>query len=133
MTGLTVLVVEDSLSNLRLVADLLSLTGHHAVTATSVAEAGAWLDANDPDLVLTDIKIPGGGGREVLEQIRGNPRTVAVPVVAVTAFAMRGDRERLLAMGFDGYISKPIDTRTFVASVVAYAPRPPSALGGGAS
>ena len=83
----------------------------------SVDEAKAVLGRERPNLVLLNLQIPGGGGELVLRGIRATPALESVPVVAFTAFAMRGNRERLLAAGFDGYIAKPIDVREFGPTV----------------
>lgn len=112
-----ILVVEDNALNRVLVHDILEYRGHEVALATSVDEALGHLAEARPDLVLLDIQIPGGGGEVVLRAIRGDPGLSSTPVIALTAFAMAGDRERLLQGGFDGYISKPIDTRTFGAEV----------------
>ena len=101
--------------------DLLEAHGVQVVEAVDAAEGCAWLadcaDGRTPALVLTDIQMPGGGGKRVLRAVREDARLCAVPVIAVTAQAMAGDADRLLAEGFDGYIGKPIDTRTFVDAV----------------
>jgi two-component system, cell cycle response regulator DivK len=118
---LRVLVVEDNDKNLKLVRDLLQFRGITATEARSGREA---LDAAAgccPHIVLLDIDLPDMPGTEVLEALRQVEGMAEVPVVAVTAYAMKGDAERLLASGFDGYIAKPIDVRTFVDTVVAQA------------
>ena len=106
--------------NLRLVRDILEYRGHHVDVATNVSEARVWLTGPPPDLVLLDVQIPGGGGALVLRELRTNLLWSTVPVLAVTALAMEGDRERLLASGFDGYLSKPIDTRSFGSVVESF-------------
>ena len=118
---LRVLVVEDNDKNLKLVRDLLQFRGITATEARSGREA---LDAAAgccPHIVLLDIDLPDMPGTEVLEALRLLEGMASVPVVAVTAYAMKGDAERLLAAGFDSYIAKPIDVRTFVDTVVAQA------------
>ncbi len=115
-----ILVVEDNPLNLRLVRDILEHRGHEIVTARSVPGARKRLEATLPDLVLLDIQLPGGGGEKLLEEIRGNPTLAHLPVVAVTALAMDGDRERLLRLGFDGYVRKPIDTRLFGPAIESF-------------
>ncbi|MBX3261848.1 MAG: response regulator [Labilithrix sp.] len=115
-----ILVVEDHPMNRLLVRDVLENRGHEIIEACSVGDAERALAARVPDLVLLDIQIPGGGGEAVLRSIRGSADTAHLPVVAVTAFAMAGDRARLLAAGFDGYVSKPIDTREFGPTVEAF-------------
>ena len=119
----TILVVEDHPLNLRLVRDILEYRGHRVESAGTVDEALAALAAGRPNLVLLDIQIPGGGGELVLATLREDPRLVGLPVIAVTAQAMSGDRERFLRQGFDGYISKPIDTRSFASTVESYLSR----------
>lgn len=113
MSGLRVLVVEDNAMNLRLVQAVLVHRGHTVIEATTVDEGRARLAASRPDVVLLDIHIPGGGGVVLLEEIRKSEALASLPVIAVTASAMSGDKERLLALGFDAYLSKPIDTRSF--------------------
>ena len=115
-----ILVVEDNPLNLRLLREVLEHRGHAVDAATSVKEASERLGASRPDLLLVDIQIPGGGGERLLREVRGDPSYAGLPVIAVTALAMAGDRQRLLELGFDGYFSKPIDTRAFGPAVEAY-------------
>lgn len=117
MSSLRILVVEDNASNRQLVREVLRIRGHEIVEAVDVPEGRACLREQVPDVVLLDVQIPGGGGELLLREIRELRSWSAVPVVAMTAFAMGGDRERFLAEGFDGYVSKPIDVRTFGAQV----------------
>jgi CheY-like chemotaxis protein len=119
----SILLVEDNPMNRILVRDILSRRGHEVIEASSVQQGRDRLAAAVPDVVLLDIQIPGGGGEVLLLAIRAEPRLAQVPVIAFTAYAMRGDRERFLAAGFDGYLSKPIDTRKFGAEVEAYVRR----------
>jgi CheY-like chemotaxis protein len=109
-----VVVVEDNARSRRLVRDLLDLNGFEVVEAESAEEGLQALQEQQVDLLLLDIQLPGMDGEAALKALRGDPAMAGLPVVAVTAYAMRGDEERLLAVGFDGYIAKPIDTRTFV-------------------
>lgn len=120
-----ILVVEDHPLNFKLVSDILEFRGHRVEGAASVAEARDALERARPDLVLLDIEIPGGGGLAVLVYIRATKVLADLPVIALTAFAMDGDRERLLAAGFDGYLSKPIDTREFGPIVESFLRAPP--------
>jgi len=115
-----ILIVEDNAMNLELVRDILDYRGHEVVVAKSVPEARDQLVRHRPDLLLLDIQIPGGGGEVLLREIRSDPTIARLPVIAVTALAMDGDRARLLAAGFDGYISKPIDTKTFGPTVESF-------------
>lgn len=106
----TVLVVEDNSLNRALLRDILEYGGHAVIEAGAVQDAWAALGGDPPDLVLLDVLIPGGGGEHLIQRIRGEARLARLPVVAVTALAMPGDRERLLRAGFDEYVSKPYDT-----------------------
>jgi two-component system cell cycle response regulator DivK len=113
------LVVEDNDKSLKLFCALLDLRGYRTVTACTVAEAIAAAIEHAPGLVLMDIQLPDGDGTAALSALRNDARTAEIPVVAVTAFAMPGDRERLLAAGFDGYVTKPINAHTFVDELLA--------------
>jgi CheY-like chemotaxis protein len=115
-----ILVVEDNPLNRQLVHDILELRGHTISEAATVDEACAALDRERPDLLLLDVQIPGGGGEAVIREVRQRPELASIPIVAVTSLAMPGDRERLLSIGFQGYLSKPIDTRTFGAAIESY-------------
>ena len=118
---LRVLVVEDNEKNLKLVRDLLHFRGIDAAEARSGREAIDAVTEIRPDIVLLDIDLPDMPGTDVLAALRLIDGTASIPVIAVTAYAMKGDAERLLASGFDGYISKPIDVRSFVDTVLAAA------------
>jgi CheY-like chemotaxis protein len=108
-----ILVVEDNERNLKLLRDVLEYAGYDVHTART-AEDGITLAVNEPpDLVLMDLQLPGIDGMEALRRLRESPRTADIPVVAVTAQAMKQDRERALRAGFDGYVEKPISVRTF--------------------
>jgi CheY-like chemotaxis protein len=117
-----ILVVEDNSLNRLLVHDLLELRGHEVIEAANVDEARSLLDLEHLDLLLLDVHIPGGGGEAVVREVRKRAELANLPIVAVTSLAMPGDRERLLGSGFQGYFSKPIDTRTFGPSIEAYLP-----------
>ena len=117
MSGRRILVVEDNPLNLKLVRDVLTAYGYEIVEAQT-GEDGVSLAADcAPDLVLMDLQLPGIDGYEALRRIRQDPRTGEVPVVALTAFAMREDRERTADAGFDGYLSKPISVRELPTQV----------------
>jgi CheY-like chemotaxis protein len=115
-----ILVVEDNPLNRLLVHDILELRGHAVVEAATVDEARTQLDRARPDLLLLDVQIPGGGGEAVIREVRQRAELADLPIIAVTSLAMPGDRERLLSIGFQGYLSKPIDTRTFGAAIEAF-------------
>lgn len=118
----TILLVEDTPANLALATKLLEAAGHR-VLAADTAEAGiALATAGRPDLVLLDLGLPDLDGWQALARIRADERSAGLRVVAFTAHAMVGDRERALAAGFDGYLSKPIEFATFVDSVTGYLP-----------
>jgi CheY-like chemotaxis protein len=115
-----VLIVEDNEKNLKLARDLLRVKGYRTVEAVDGGAGIALAAQFHPAIVLMDIQLPDMDGWEALHQLRANPSTADIPVVAVTAFAMEGDRERFLKGGFDGYITKPIDVRLFPSQVGAF-------------
>jgi len=115
--ALRILMVEDNALNAELARDLLEMGGHSVVVACDGADFRDWLARDPPDIVLMDLLLPDADGRELLGELRRVTRFDRVAVVALTAQALSGDAERLLAGGFDGVLNKPIDTRTFVASV----------------
>jgi CheY-like chemotaxis protein len=119
-TRARILIVEDNALNRMLLHDLLELRGHEVVEAATVDEARRALDAGRLDLLLLDVQIPGGGAEAVIRHARARADFAEIPIVAVTSLAMPGDRERLLGSGFQGYLSKPIDTRTFGSIVEAF-------------
>ena len=120
MTGAQILVVEDNDRNMRLFCDVLQASGYSTLEATTGESAVALAIDRGPDLVLMDIQLPDIDGIEALSRLRADDRTASVPVLALTAQAMEGDRERFLAAGFDGYLSKPVDIAEFVATVKRY-------------
>ena len=120
MTRPRILVVEDNDRNLKLVRDVLSHAGFDVVEARSGEQGVALAQEETPDLVLMDLGLPGIDGSESLRQLRATPSTAAVPVVAVTAYAMPEDRERTRQAGFDGFLTKPIDIRALPDQVRGY-------------
>lgn len=113
MAGELILIVEDNEKNLKLVRDVLQFKGYRTLEAKT-AEVGIELaEKHRPDLVLMDIQLSGMDGLTALHYLRAEPRTASIPVIAVTAFAMKDDRERFLAAGFDGYLDKPINIKEF--------------------
>lgn len=119
-TGPVVLLVEDNDRNLKLARDVLEFAGFTVIVAVSGEDAVVRATSARPDLVLMDLQLPGIDGHEALSRLRRDDRTSDIPVVALTAFAMREDRERALAAGFDGYLHKPIDVRRFPDQVREY-------------
>lgn len=112
-----VLVIEDNPTNLDLMAYLLNAVGHEVVTATTAGEGIALALAAVPDLILCDIQLPDEDGFHVLKAVRYAPNLTQTTIVAVTAFAMVGDRERILGAGFDQYLPKPIEPEAFLAEL----------------
>jgi two-component system cell cycle response regulator DivK len=123
VAGALVLVVEDNERSMKLFRDVLQAIGYGTLEATTAEDALALAVAQVPDLVLMDVQLPGADGVEALVRLRGDERTASIPVLALTAQAMHGDRERLLAAGFDGYLSKPVDVRELMASVRRFCDR----------
>jgi CheY-like chemotaxis protein len=118
-----ILVVEDNDMNMQLVEYLLEEGGYAIVKATSGEEALSITRDEQvpaPDLILMDIHLPGMDGLSVVRQMKSDDRTRTVPILALTAHAMRGDKDRFLEAGCDGYISKPIDVKTFLSSLEQY-------------
>jgi two-component system cell cycle response regulator DivK len=111
VTARRILVVEDNERNLKLIRDVLAFAGYDIIEAVSGEQGVALAQECLPDLVLMDLQLPHMDGAEALRLLRESPRTRAVPVVAVTAFAMKDDRERAFSAGFDGYLEKPISVR----------------------
>jgi CheY-like chemotaxis protein len=115
-----ILVVEDNSVNQLLALSVLEREGYRVDLAANAAEAMSRLAARAPDLILMDIQLGGDDGLELTRRLKADPATAMIPIVALTALAMAGDREQTLAAGCAGYISKPINTRTFPALVRSY-------------
>ena len=120
MAGEHILIVEDNPKNLKLLRDVLQFRGY-VISAAETGEAGVALArAEQPALMLMDIQLPGIDGREATQVLKADANTRHIPIIALTAFAMKGDRERLLAEGFDGYVSKPINIKEIPQVVEQY-------------
>jgi two-component system cell cycle response regulator DivK len=117
-----ILVVEDNERNLKLLRDVLQYAGYGVLAARTAEDGIALAVSEPPDLVLMDLQLPGIDGIEALRRLRESPRTANIPVVAVTAQAMKQDRERVLRAGFDGYVEKPISVRAFPDQVRRFLP-----------
>jgi len=115
--GKRVLIVEDNEKNMKLFRDVLQAAGYDTVEATTGGRAVELAIEHSPDLVLMDVQLPEIDGVEALGRLREDKRTASIPVLALTAQAMQGDRERFLAVGFDGYVSKPVDIVALVETV----------------
>jgi two-component system cell cycle response regulator len=118
----SILIVEDNPNSLELMTYLLGTRGHRGLCARTGAEALQLARAEPVDLVLLDLQLPDLDGYQVLRQLRAMPGFARTKIIAVTAVAMLGDRERTLAAGFDHYIPKPINPRTFVQEVERWLP-----------
>jgi len=123
MAGERVLVVEDNEKNMKLFRDLLQAIGYTPLEANTGEDAIEVALAEQPALVLMDVQLPGIDGVEALTRLREDERTAAIPVLALTAQAMSGDRERFLEAGFDGYLSKPIDVGELLRTVKEHCER----------
>ena len=120
MAERTILVIEDQEQNLYLMKYLLGTRGHRVVLARDGSEGIEAARREAPDLILLDIQLPTMSGHEVAHVLRNDPVLSGIPVVAVTSYAMPGDREAVLASGCAGYIEKPIDPETFVDEIEGY-------------
>jgi two-component system cell cycle response regulator DivK len=125
-----VLLIDDNMANSRLAEFLLTAHGVEVRTAGDARAALAILEVFEPTVILMDIQLPGMDGLTLTRQLKQNPAMQDVPIVAMTAYAMRGDADRMRAAGCDGYVSKPIDPKTFASVVASYFP--PSTSGAGA-
>ena len=114
-----ILIVEDNAANMKLAVFLLESAGHTALCATN-AEAGLTLARDEhPGLILMDIQLPGMDGLEATALLKRDTATRAIPVIALTALAMKGDEERIRAAGCDGYIAKPLIYKDFLSTIAA--------------
>jgi len=121
--SIRVLVVEDDPDSLELMTYLFHAFGHEAIGAGSGDAALSLALSTRPDLILCDLRLPGMDGFEILSRIKSDPSLQSIPVVAVTAYAMPGDRERVMSAGFRGYVTKPIDPQTFVRQAEEFSAR----------
>jgi CheY-like chemotaxis protein len=124
MTGKSILLVDDCLQNLKLTKFLLKQDGFDVAIAENAEQALLALEKHIPDLILMDIQLPGMDGLQLTRHLRRDVSLSGVPIVAFTASAIKGDEEIARAAGCDGYITKPIDTRTFASLVRGFEPKP---------
>jgi two-component system cell cycle response regulator DivK len=117
MAGEQILVVEDNSKNMTLLRDVLRATGYRTLEASTGGQALMLATEHGPALVLMDIRLPDMDGVEALSRLRMDERTASIPVLAVTAQAMKGDSERFKQAGFDGYLSKPVDIDELLTTV----------------
>lgn len=121
MGDITIMVIDDNVLSIELFKDLLEVSGYNVVLAYSASEAIDMLKTiQKPDLILTDIQLPGLDGIGLTRILKTSDETKNIPVVAITAHAMKGDEEKFLEAGCNGYIAKPISTRDFVSKVEMY-------------
>jgi two-component system cell cycle response regulator DivK len=118
--GRVVLIVEDDPKNLKLIRDLLQIRGYTTLEATDGKQGVDMARAKMPDLILMDIQMPVMDGFEAISILKADPVTKSIPIIALTAFAMQGDREKCIEAGCNDYITKPLDTRAFVTKVKEY-------------
>ena len=116
----TVLIVEDNAANLKLATLLLSKAGYGVLQANDAVSGMALTRSKMPDLILMDIQLPGMSGLEATALLKADPATRDIPVIALTALAMKGDEERIRAAGCEGYIAKPMRYQEFLAAVAAH-------------
>ena len=120
MNKKNILLVEDNAVNRRLAGFLLRSQGYQVREATTATETFEMLKNDRPDLIVMDIQLPGMDGLEVTKKLKAQPATADIPVIAVTSYAMKGDREKALAAGCAGYVTKPIDKKIFIEEVAAH-------------
>ena len=120
MSAARILIIEDNPKNLKLLRDVLQFRGYHTLEAETGEAGVALAQTQQPALILMDVQLPGMDGRAAMQVLKATANTRHIPIIAVTAFAMKGDQERLLADGFDGYVSKPIDIKTLPQVIERY-------------
>ena len=118
--GRVILIVEDDPRNLKLIRDLLQIRGYTTLEATDGKQGVDMARAKRPDLILMDIQMPVMNGFEATSILKADPVTKSITIVALTAFAMQGDREKCIEAGFNDYITKPLDTRAFMTKIKEY-------------
>jgi CheY-like chemotaxis protein len=123
MSTARILVVDDNPTNLKLVSDVLEFDGYRILKADDAEEAQSIIRQCPPDLILMDIALPGMDGLTLTRLLKDDATTRHIPIVALTAFAMKGDDQKARAAGCDGYITKPIDTRALAGQVAEFLAR----------
>lgn len=114
------MIVDDNVVNLRLASDLLELEGFTVLRCMDAENALTVLEHILPNLILMDVALPGMDGLQLTRKLKADTRTKEIKIIALTAFAMKGDQEKVFAAGCDGYITKPIDTRKFKAQITPF-------------
>ena len=123
MAGELILIVEDNEKNLKLARDVLQFKGYRTLEARTAEESITLANTHLPHLILMDIQLPDMDGVAALRHLKAEPGTASIPVIALTAFAMKHDRERFLSAGFDGYLFKPINIKEFPEQVRQFCER----------
>jgi two-component system cell cycle response regulator DivK len=123
----SILAVDDHPVNLKLIRVLLAGAGYEVRTAVDAESALTLLAGFTPKLILMDLQLPGMDGFELTRRLKADPATRAIVIIAMTAYAMKGDQERAHAAGCDGYLSKPLDTRTLIPAIEAFLRGPANA------
>ncbi|MEO6773727.1 MAG: response regulator [Kofleriaceae bacterium] len=118
-----ILIVDDNPTNLKLVSYLVKSHGHGVATACDAATALDAISSQRPTLILMDLQLPGIDGLELTRRLKADPKTRTIPIIALTAYAMKGDLEKALAAGCDDYVTKPIDTRTLPEVIARHVAR----------
>jgi two-component system, cell cycle response regulator DivK len=117
MAGELILIIEDNDKNRKLVRDVLQATGHKTLESETAEEGLKLAIEESPDLILMDIQLPGMDGIAAMKQLKGDPGTARIPIIAITASAMTNNRQAMLDEGFDGYQTKPISLKDFLHEV----------------
>lgn len=120
MAGEPILIIDDNPINLKLEKILLTVEGYDVRTASDAEEALGLIDSFRPRLILMDLQLPGISGLELTTKLKADPKYRDIIIVAVTAYAMKGDREKAFAAGCNGYVTKPIDTKTLPTTIANY-------------
>jgi two-component system cell cycle response regulator DivK len=120
MTTKSLLVVDDNPENLKLILMILATSGYELTTASDALEAQRLIERRTPDLILLDLQLPGMDGLELTRRLKSSPETSDIPIVAVTAYAMKGDENKARSAGCDGYLVKPVDKRLLREVVKRY-------------
>jgi two-component system, cell cycle response regulator DivK len=124
MADALILIVDDNEKNVKLARDVLRFSGFRTIEASTGSEGVSMAGEHQPDVILMDIRLPDMDGTDAVHRLKADAGTTRIPVVALTSFAMKGDRERFLAEGFDGYLEKPISVRDFPDQVQSYVREP---------
>lgn len=117
-----ILIVDDDPQNLKLIRDLLQIKGYHTLEAVNGQQGVELAKSKEPDLILMDVQMPVMSGLEATKILKADDNTKTIPIISVTAYAMKGDEEKIREAGFDGYIAKPVDIKEFLTTIAKYLP-----------